>query len=207
MDYRNTKNTMTHAEVTEHLRELRRSLSKRLTLTEIAAVAGVARQTLSQYCMMPGGKGARLIPGDKIDLLRTAVADATFRHWDRAQVPAHPRETRLWRVFGPSMDVILETTIQVYGEAYAARQGGWCSRGPDNFGKDLMKEDDWLRVRWLEARHGGVVTRADAMAVTETDEWTEGLVGFELPRWGIVPTAAEVKSLQAIHLKGVRHAA
>ena len=50
---------------------------------------------------------------------------------------------------------------------------------------------------------GGLVDKADAMAVTGTDEWTEGLVGYECKGQRIVPTRAEINALRDLREPGV----
>lgn len=191
--------TMTHEKVVEDLRGLRKSLSRESTLEEIAALAGVTKQTMSQYCQMPGTRGARLIPGERLDALRNEHAFRWFMNWNRApaSICGVPREERLWLVCRQDGEPVLDTTIRSFAECYAARHGLVCVPGPRNTGeKDFMTADDWLCVDWLDVRHSGLVTKADAMTVTGTDEWTEGLIGYELPGLRIVPTRAQIAALQ-----------
>lgn len=193
------KATMTHDEVVDELRGLRKRLRRTMETAEIAKIAGVTVQTLKQYCQASGTKGARLIPGERLDLLRNEVALRNAIHWSRAQVPFQPREERTWHVFASTMDHLLEVTDELYAESFAMRYGpAVCVPGNRNPGRSSLQPDDRLCVEWLDVRHGGLVDKADGMAVTGTDEWTEGLVGYENRGQRIVPTRAEVDALREI---------
>lgn len=193
------KRTMTHEQVTQELRGLRKRLRIKMETAEIAALAGVAAQTLKQYCMLPEKRGAKLIPGERLDALRNEVALRDALHWSRSQVPFQPRSHRQWLVMTTDLETVLDVTSQMYAECYAARHGHMAVRGPENTDmRDCMTGDDWLSVDWLDIRHSGLVDKQDAMAVTGTDEWAEGLVGFELTGRRIVPTQAEIDALREI---------
>lgn len=175
-----------------------------LTKGGATAGSGPMRSTLKQYFQMPGTKGTRLIPGERLDLLRNDCL-----RWRRAQVPFQPREERIWNVFSSCMDHLLEVTDELYAESYAMRYGpAVCVPGDRNPGRSSLQPDDRLCIEWLDVRHGGLVDEADAMAITGTDEWTEGLVGYENRGQRIVPTRAEVDALRVnSDSREVRHAA
>ena len=198
MEHRSTKTHMTQDEVVAELRDLRTTLSRRHALPKIAEIAGVARQTMSQYCMMPESRGHRLIPGAALDRLRAAVALQHYEHWSRAQMPGHPREERQWLVYDANLVVMLDVTFQAFAESYACRHGGVCSPGEATVKRDTLTPDDQLCIDWLHVRHGGDVTKQDAMAVSGTDEWTEGLIGYELPGRRIVPQQTWIDALQSV---------
>lgn len=200
------RKTMTHGDVVDELRGLRKILRRDMETHEIAALAGVTVQTLKQYCQIPGTRGARLIPGERLDILRNEAALRHHLHWSRAQVPGHPRAERQWLVMTTDLDPVLDVTFQSYAECYAARHGGLVVRGPENTGRrDHMTAADWLSADWLEVRHSGLVTKQDAMTVTGTDEWIEGLVSYEFPGLRIVPTRQEIDALRAIAERGRLH--
>lgn len=200
---------MTHEEVVEELRGLRTRLRRTMETATIAAMAGVSVQKLKQYRQVPATKGTRLIPGERLDLPRNEVALRNCLRWSRAQVLFQPREERIWNVFSSRMDHLLEVTDELYAESYTTRYGpAVCALGHRNPSRSSLPPDDRLCIEWLDVRHGGLLDKADAMAIRGTDGWTEGLVGYENRGRRIVPTRGEVDALRAIaDSREVRHAA
>jgi hypothetical protein len=194
--------TTTHEEIVEHLRDVRRMLSQHgWSLERMAETAGVKKHTLSQYCQMPETKGARLIPAATLDRLRTAAVRSHHDHWDRAWTPFMTREQRLWFVVATAeFRTLLESTDVRFAESYAARHRAMCTPGPENARPDYRLHSDEQRcVDWLGFRHGGFVTKEDAMAVAGVDEYLVERVGLELMCWRILPTREQVDALGEIH--------
>ncbi|TPN51519.1 hypothetical protein [Mesorhizobium sp. B1-1-7] len=161
----------------------------------------MARQTSYQYGFNAEARGARQIPAEKLDRLRTAAVRAIHDHWDRGKFPWLTREQRTWIVLGAGLELLLETTQPAFGASHAARHCGSCMPGKENVNPGFrLPPDEALCVEWLEWRHGGLVTKADAMAVTAVDEYLVERVGLEmLPSWSIQPTAEQVAALKDIH--------
>lgn len=194
--------TATHQEIRDHYVDVRDTLKgSGWDSHRIADLLGVTRQTSYQYAFQPEAKGARVVPAEKLDTLRTAAVRAVHDHWDRGKFPWLTREQRTWIVLGAGLELLLETTQPGFAESYAARNRGSCMPGKDNVKPDFRPPpDEALCVEWLEWRHGGLVTQDDAMAVAGVDEYLVERVGLEMiPSWSIQPTAEQVAALKEIH--------
>ncbi|TPK91487.1 hypothetical protein [Mesorhizobium sp. B2-4-17] len=193
--------TASHQEIRDHYVEVRDRLKRSgWDSYRIAGELGVARQTSYQYAFKPEAKGARVIPAEKLDKLRTAAVRAIHQHWDRGQFPWLTREQRLWIVFGPQLEVVLQTTQPGFAAFYAARHGYSCMPGKEDVKPDFrLQLDEELCVKWLGFRHGGLVTKDDAMAIADVDEYLVERVGLENPGWRIQPTAAQVQRIRELH--------
>lgn len=184
------------------------------TLQQIADTAGVAKQSLSQYCMLPGSKGARIIPAAALDRLRAAVTHSEAERRDRGFPAFLARETYLWHVHGPDL---FETTSPWRAEWHAARTGGIAMPGQHNTSHrdSRLSDDEELCLRWLGARftlrtiqeRAGKVDGSDEQRIAGVDEYLIERVGHEHKPWCIQPTLAQVRELEELALGEIYHAA
>lgn len=194
--------------IVEHLRELRRKLSgSRIagtgwTMQQIADAAGVAKQSLKIYCMLPSEKpsAARIIPAAALDRLGDVVTAQVTETKERGFPAFLNRDEHLWLVFGANLELILETTSPWRAEWHAARHNGVAMPGKDNLNHQSKKlsADDVLCIEWLGFRHGGLIAKADAMEIAEVDEYLIERVAHELPCWRIQPTAEQVRRIREL---------
>lgn len=200
----------TPEEINEHLRMLRRRLAgQQWSLAQMAEVVGVAKQTFSQYCMLPSTRGSRTIPAAGLDALRTAATELWSESTERGFPSWLDRNQHLWSVFDADLALALETTFVTRAEWHAARIGGTVLHGPGNANQSRrrLSADEELCVEWLSYLHGGLVTRDDAMEIAEVDDYLIERVGHEFPGWRIQPTADQVHRIRDLHERRWRDAA
>jgi hypothetical protein len=191
----------THQEVRDHYVAVVDILKRygRWNSQRIADFLGVSRQTSYQYGFQPHARGARLVPADKLEALRTAAAAAMDADLKRTFAPGITPEMRTWQVF-VGMELKVESFHHLYAESQAARLGGVCWPHNDNAKPDHeLSSADQLCVDWLTWRHAGLITKAEAMQITGLDEYLEARVGHEVLPWRIMPTVAQVEAIESLH--------
>lgn len=199
-----------HQDIRDHFVTIRDYLKRnKWTSAQVADVLGVALHTSYQYGFNPSTRGSRIVPADKLDRLRDAAAAVVQENRERGFPGFFGRKEHLWVVVGKDLSVILETTSPWHAAWHAAQNGGVAMPSRDNLKNrnDRLRDDDRLCIEWLELRHGGLITKEDAMAVAGVDAWLVERIGHEHDPWRIQPTREQVDALREIHLGRFRHAA
>ncbi|MGO4558276.1 hypothetical protein [Mesorhizobium sp. 2RAF21] len=200
-DFRPAVRFSTRQEIRDHYVDVVSVLKRyaRWDSHRIADYIGVSRQTSYQYGFQPTARGARVIPGDKLDKLRDAATAAIYEDLKTTFAPGVTAEMRTWQVF-VGMNLELETFSRLYGESQAARLGGVCVPHDCNAKPNAqLSDEDELCVEWLRWRHAGHIAKSEAVHVAGVDQYLEGRVGCEGIPWRIVPTAYQVAALRDIH--------
>ncbi|MEI9432110.1 hypothetical protein [Mesorhizobium sp. Cs1299R1N3] len=70
-----------------------------------------------------------------------------------------------------------------------------------------LSDNDELCVEWLGFRHGGLVTKEDAMFISDVDEFLVERVGHEHAGWRIQPSADKVQRMRELHERSFLDAA
>ena len=198
--------TTTHEEAALHLRDIRSSLSNMgWNLMMMAEAVGVRKQTFSQYCMMPGTNGARMIPADRLDVLRAIATEERMKAIDEGFPKFLPREEHLWEARDGklAMALLFETTSPWRAMWASARTGGEARPAPSNtvnprFGETVTPESA-LCINWVRYASRGRVTREEACAIAGVDEYLIERVGHEFPIWRIQPTLEQVEEIADLH--------